>query len=134
MKLAVLLKKTATVALVAVLIVGSVPPAFSQSPAAGDTSPGGDPWPRRASANGATISIYQPQLESWNGNLLDAYAAVTIKTSGTAETNYGVIWFTARTEVDKVNRVVSLSDFTLTKHNFPTLPNNGLAYTSAFQR
>ena len=43
-----------------------------------------------------------------------------------------MIWFTARTEVDKVNRVVSLSDFALTKHNFPTLPNNGLAYTSAF--
>jgi hypothetical protein len=49
----------------------------------------------RASANEAaprerecaTISIYQPQLQSWNGNV-DAYAAVTFKTSGTAETNY----------------------------------------------
>jgi hypothetical protein len=83
---------------------------------------------------GATISIYQPQLESWTGNLLDAYAAVAIKTPGTAGTNYGVIWFTARTEVDKVNRVVSLSEFTLTKQNFPTLANNGAAYATAFGR
>jgi len=134
MKLHLLLKQTVTVALVAILIGGSTPHAFAQTAAAVSPSPGGDPWPRSVSAKGATISIYQPQLESWNGNLLDAYAAVTIKTTGTAETNYGVIWFTARTEVDKVNRVVSLEDFTLKKQNFPTLPNNGVAYTSAFQR
>jgi hypothetical protein len=45
-----------------------------------------------------------------------------------------VIWFTARTEVDKVNRVVTLNDFHLTKQNFPSLPNNGSAYTGAFHK
>src|SRR5215470_3646636 len=121
--------------LAALLIVAPVPVAFAQSatPAAQATTPGGDPWPRKLSIQGATVSIYQPQLESWTGNLLDAYAAVTIKTPESAVTNYGVIWFTARTEVDKVNRVVSLADFSLTKQNFPTLANNGAAYKSAFQ-
>jgi hypothetical protein len=110
-------------------------PAVAQTPstdAAPTPAPGGDPWPRVVTAQGATISIFQPQLESWTGNLLDAYSAVTIKTQGSEAKNYGAIWFTARTEVDKINRVVTLENFTLTKLSFPTLPNNGAAYKTAF--
>jgi len=65
-------------------------PPFSQTTAF-STPPGGDPWPPDDSVAGAKISIFQPQLESWNGNLLDACSAVTIKTPGNDESNYGVI-------------------------------------------
>jgi hypothetical protein len=134
MKLNTVLRRAVTIALVVSLVVASAPLSFAQSAAAdGGAAAGGDPWPRIVTAQGATISIYQPQLESWNGNFLDAYAAVTVKATATNATNYGSIWFTARTEVDKVNRIVTLSDFTLKKQNFPTLPNNGLAYASAFR-
>jgi hypothetical protein len=34
---------------------------------------------------------------------------------------YGVLWFTARTEVDKVNRQVTLDNFQITKVKFPML-------------
>jgi hypothetical protein len=95
--------------------------------------PGGDPWPRMIPYQGATILVYQPQLESWQGNVLQAYAAVSIKSTMADRTDYGVIWFKARTEVDKVNRVVALDNFQLTKQNFPSLPNNGSGYTSTFQ-
>lgn len=127
---------------VAVLLV-SPGVAFSQSatsstPAAqapsGVLPPGGDPWPRQLTYQGAKISIYQPQLESWTGNMLDAYAAVSIKMQGAEKTEYGVIWFRARTEVDKVNRVVTLQDFNLTKQNFPSLSNNGSAFAGAFKQ
>jgi hypothetical protein len=97
-----------------------------------------DPWPRSTVVqNGTvstTVSIYQPQLESWNGNHLDAYAVVTTKAQTSDVKNYGVIWFTARTEVDKVNRMVTLSDFTVTKRSFPTLAANGATYAAAFGR
>ena len=96
--------------------------------------PGGDPWPRQLNYQGAKIAIYQPQLQSWAANLLDAYSAVSIKTAGSQKIDYGVIWFTAHTEVDKVNRVVTLFDFQLTKQNFPSLPNNGSEFTGAFQQ
>src|SRR5580698_9663473 len=86
--------------------------------------PGGDPWPRQFAYQGAKISVYQPELSDWTGNRLDAYSAVLIRT-GTGKTDFGVIWYTARTEVDKINRVVTLDDFQLTKQNFPTLANNG---------
>jgi hypothetical protein len=95
--------------------------------------PGGDPWPRVVTAQGATISIYQPQLENWTDNMIDAYSAVSIKVQGTKATDYGVIWFKARTEVDKVNRVVTLDNFQLTKQSFPTLANNGSAYAGVFR-
>ena len=130
----VISKQSAAFALAACLIVSASPMAVAQSAqGAGSAQPGGDPWPRRTDVQGATISIYQPQLESWTGNQLDAFAAVTIKTPGSDATNYGVIWFTARTEVDKINRVVTLANFALTKQNFPTLAQNGSAYTGAFQ-
>jgi hypothetical protein len=107
----------------------------SSTPAALNAPPpGGDPWPRQLTYQGAKISVYQPQLESWTGNLLTAYTAVTIMAGEAQQLGYGVIWFTAHTEVDKVNRVVTLFDFRLTKQKFPSLPNNGSAYTAAFQQ
>ena len=56
---------------------------------------------------GATISVYQPQVESWTGNQLIARGGEG-KMSGKKAIDYGVIWITARTEVDKVNRMVTL--------------------------
>ena len=55
-----------------------------------------------------------------------------VKTATKQDTDYGVIWFSARTEVDKVNRMVTLDNFVLTKQSFPTIANNGSAYASAF--
>src|SRR5215472_3818601 len=94
---------------------------------------GGDPWPRLIKARGATMQIYQPQLDQWTGNRLAAYAAVAIHGQSSNDKTYGVIWFTARTEVDKVNRLVTLDDFKLTRRNFPSLPNNGSQYEQALQ-
>jgi len=98
-----------------------------------DLPPGGDPWPRQITAQGATIQVYQPQLDRWAGNRLEAYAAIAIQDQDSHDRTYGVIWFTARTEVDKVNRLVTLDDFKLTRRNFPSLPNNGSQYEQAFQ-
>ena len=52
-----------------------------------------DSWPRTTTFNGATISVFQPQVDSWIGNQLKAYAAVRIKTATKQDTDYGVIWF-----------------------------------------
>lgn len=81
------------------LMAGSPRIAFSQSGPASEVPPGGDPWPRKVAAQGATIQIYQPQFDHWAGNTLDAYSAVAIRTPGSSDTAYGVIWFNARTEV-----------------------------------
>jgi hypothetical protein len=94
---------------------------------------GFDPWPRRIIVAGATIAVFQPQLDRWSGNQLEAHAAAVIKKQGSDDNAYGVIWFDARTEVDKVRRVVTLEDFKVTKYNFPSLVNNGSQYLAAFR-
>ncbi len=115
--------------------VPAAPQATTAKATVAATSPApGDPWPRTVTYQGATISVFQPQPESWTGNLLKAYAAVRVQTPGKKDVDYGVIWFTARTEVDKVNRMVTLDDVNLTKQSFPTLPDNGYAYANAFVR
>src|ERR1700678_1577571 len=116
---------------------GSASPSQSSvagKPATSVAAPSGpaDPWPRILTYNGANISVFQPQVESWVGNKLQAYAAVRVQTPQKKDTDYGVIWFSARTEVDKVNRVVTLDDFVLTRQNFPSLANNGAAYANTF--
>lgn len=113
----------------------SAPPAAGAppaNPAAGTSSAPTAPWPRAVNYQGATISVFQPQVESWVGNELKAYAAVRVKTATKQDTDYGVIWFSARTEVDKVNRMVTLDNFVLVKQSFPTLANDGKAYANEF--
>jgi hypothetical protein len=90
-------------------------------------------WPRKASRGDETISMYQPQLEAWEGDEVRAYAALALVSKADKTTKYGVVWFTARTEVDKVNRQVTLDDFQITKVKFPTLEAKEADYQTFLQ-
>jgi hypothetical protein len=85
-------------------------------------------WPRKATHGEETISMYQPQLEAWKGDELRAYAAVAVVGKSDKATKYGVVWFTARTEVDKVNRQVTLQEFRVTKVKFPAMEAKSAEY------
>jgi hypothetical protein len=91
------------------------------------------PWPRRTVAQGSTTEVCQPQLDRWSGNKLEAHAAVVIRNQGSNDSIYGAIWFTARIEVDKLNRLVTLEDFKITRYNFPALGKNGSQYLAALR-
>ncbi len=90
-------------------------------------------WPRKATRGEETISMYQPQLEAWAGDELRAYAAVALASKTGKTTKYGVVWFTARTEVDKVNRQVTLDDFRITKVKFATMEAREPEYQAFLQ-
>jgi hypothetical protein len=92
-----------------------------------------DVWPREFKLPNATLLVYQPQINSWEGNLLDFRAVVGAKPAGSDQETFGVIWATARTQVDRIARMVILEDLTLTRGNFPTLPDNGAAYQRGLQ-
>src|SRR6185295_4898576 len=90
-------------------------------PSAGGASPGAAPtsaipqavvdehWPREASSGGDHVTVYQPQVDSWDGSLLRAHAAVSVKTGDAkAAPTFGVVWVTVRTEVDRETRLVTL--------------------------
>ena len=92
-----------------------------------------EPWPRKAAHGDETISMYQPQVESWEGDVVHAYAALSVSGKTSKTTKYGVVWFTARTEVDKVNRQVTLADFQITKVKFPTMESREAEYQKFLQ-
>jgi hypothetical protein len=116
--------------------VAEAAPATVTAPAGGTAStpqPPVDPWPRDVTLPSADALIYQPQIDSWSGNALAWRLAVALRPSGAKDETFGVIWGTARTEVDRTTRSVNLEDVSISRMNFPTLPQNGAAYQADLQ-
>jgi hypothetical protein len=100
-------------------------------PAGAASAPQEDPWPRRLATADGTFLIYQPQVDSWKANQLEGHAAVSVQPAGAKEPTFGVIWFTARTDVDKTNRIVHLEDLNIVRSSFPSAPDKAAAWTAA---
>ena len=106
---------------------------FAQPAAAGSSQLPADPWPRDLSIPSAAVLVYQPQVNQWTDNQLDFRAAVAIKPTGAKDETFGVIFATARTQVDKGTRMVVFENVKITKSDFPTLPNHGAQYAAELQ-
>jgi hypothetical protein len=76
-------------------------------------------WPQEFSTPEAQITIYQPQLESFEGNLLSARAAVSVKPAGSDEQVFGAIWIDAKVSTDTDERIVYLVSAEVTAAKFP---------------
>src|SRR5207302_10709191 len=100
--------------------------AVGEPPAVSDLNV--DPWPRQLASGDNTFSVFQPQYESWDQGRLSGRAAVAVEDRVSSQPKYGVIWFTARTQVDKEARMVTLEDMTVLKADFPTTADSGAAY------
>ena len=91
-------------------------------------------WPRTMTSGFDTFLIYQPQVENWEANRIHLYSAVELKTGKDSAAKYGVVWFNARTEVDKINRLVTLDQVQLTKVKFPAAADKEAALTDMLQK
>ena len=116
----------------AALSQNALPPVAAESKGVRDNGDQG--WPRKIVSGSTTMLIYQPQIDKWEGNQIQAYAAVAVESSGSEQPTYGVVYFTARTEVDKVNRLVSLDQFKVLRGNFPTAADQGAGYLKILQQ
>jgi hypothetical protein len=79
------------------------------------------------------LTVYQPQVETWDQVMLTARAAVAVERVGGASPEYGVITFSARTLVDKEAGMVTLSDITISGGSFPSAADQGAAYVQALR-
>ena len=91
-----------------------------------------DPWPRQAMLGDASVTIYAPQVESWDGNRL-RFRAVVALTAGAGQESVGVIWASAMARVDRVSRIVTLDDLSVSRATFPTLADGGAAAVEALR-
>jgi len=92
-----------------------------------------DPWPKVVKQADATFTLYQPQLDSWDGYNIAAHAAVSVLPSGAKDPTFGVIEITAKTHVFRISRVVHFQEISVTKATFPSAPDQTAWYQDNFQ-
>lgn len=95
------------------LVLGIVAPLVAQ----GDDD--SKDWPKEVEAMGASITMYQPQIDSWEGNTFEARAAVSVVKSADSAPVFGAVWLTGHFNTDKVERIVSFYDVTVPTVRFP---------------
>lgn len=105
-------------------VAGAAPTAAPGAPAAAAEIP----WPRTVVSGGNTITIYEPQVDSWDGHDLVARNAVGIQSAGQPEPTYGVVTLKAITLVDKSSRKVSLENIALEGGDFPSARESNQNY------
>ena len=87
-----------------------------------------DPWPRVATSMAGKITIYQPQIDAWQGTKLTFHMAVALTHPGSAAEVFGVAFATARVSVDKAEQLATFDDFQVTGAKFPSQPDSASAY------
>ncbi len=92
-----------------------------------------DPWPKTFKQDGATYTLFQPQLDSWDGYNFAAHAAVSVLPAGAKDASFGVIEITAKTHVFRLFRTVHFRDISVTKATFPSSPDKAAWYQNNFQ-
>src|SRR5215467_915465 len=117
-----------------VVMMASQQPAIAQwdnQPDGSQVTP--DPWPKVLKQSNATYTLYQPQLDSWDGYNFAAHAAVSVLPTGAKDPNFGVIEITAKTHVFRLARTVHFRDIEVTKATFPSAPTQAAWYQENFQ-
>lgn len=88
-------------------------------------------WPRVFVQSGDSITMYQPQVDSWQGNLLRFHAAVAVKSPDMQAPTFGAVNLQAVTAVNKDTRLVDLYDIALTSARFPTAGADSANFAAA---
>lgn len=115
------------------LVVGFT---LSPSPGRSASSPSspGEAWPRSRTTPKGTLTVFQPQLDSWDGREIEFHCAASLQPlDEKAPPNFGVLEFSGKTLVDKLTRMVELQDLRVSKATFPSTPDEERSLQVAFQ-
>jgi len=77
-------------------------------------------WPREIDTDSIHLVIYQPQVDSWKDNRIEARSAVIVTRNGDPKQIFGTVSIHARTEIDKETRLVAFEDLTVKDARFPS--------------
>lgn len=79
-------------------------------------------WPREIDSEKGTVTLYQPQLESFKSNILEGRMALSFKPVD-GDMIFGAVWFKARMSTDMDDRTVRLESIEVPRVNFPDMEN-----------
>jgi len=104
------------------------------TPGAAPTQPQETPWPYTMKSGTTSITVYQPQIDAWDGFKLEARAASSVSTGKDSNPTYGILYITTRTLVDKDRRLVTLDRYSIVKADFPSAPEKTLTWMDTLQK
>ncbi len=93
-----------------------------------------DPWPREFETSRFLVRLFPPQVDSWDGLRLDVHSAVEVVERAHERTLFGVVYFKARTQVDKAARMVVIDEITGLQASFPSAPEKAGQLLSFLQQ
>ncbi|MDQ5909936.1 MAG: hypothetical protein QG599_2031, partial [Pseudomonadota bacterium] len=94
-----------------------------------------DQWPREIKIKEGRVVIYQPQLESFQGDKVAVRAAVSVQRTGVKAPVFGVVWFDSRITTDRDQRMVEFQDIKVTQTKFPnTKPDQEQRLAAVLER
>ncbi|MCK5102323.1 MAG: hypothetical protein KAR17_05895, partial [Cyclobacteriaceae bacterium] len=96
-----------------ILLIFCIPPVFSDDIDLDELG-----WPREVKFKKGVITIYQPQIESYDKNKIEARAAIAIKGNDKSPV-FGAMWFTSRVLTDRDEHLVTFDDISLETMKFP---------------
>lgn len=80
----------------------------------------GQKWPKEIVAGDSRITIYEPQLESFKGDLLRARSAFSVSKEDDPEPVFGSLWFDATLHIDSGRRTAAAAKVYVGEIRFPT--------------
>jgi hypothetical protein len=113
-------------ALILACLLTAAPPGFGQEDPVEEKA-----WPKVMEAKTATVTMYQPQIDSWENDDFSARAAVSVQ-EGDAAPVFGAVWISGRFDVDLDSRMVYLDEITVPSVAFPEASEERQQQLSAF--
>ena len=104
------------ICLLLALVVPGSSPLLAQDEEATDEPMG---WPRELDTARGVITVYQPQIESFKGDILEARAAISVEKKEDDPPVFGAVWLKARMATDMDTRMVTLASLEVPNAKFP---------------
>jgi hypothetical protein len=76
-------------------------------------------WPREIETDGGIVTVYQPQPENFEDNVLQGRAAASWLPRNATEPTFGVFWFSARVDTDRDAGTSLVRDIVVTRVRWP---------------
>jgi len=88
-------------------------------------------WPMRFNDEGTDFTVFEPQVDSWDGHKITGRCALAVQGPYAPEASYGTFAFSGITLVDKSEHTATLADFKITRADFPSARDQTQNYVTA---
>ncbi|HSN57597.1 MAG TPA: hypothetical protein VLT32_23205 [Candidatus Sulfomarinibacteraceae bacterium] len=78
-----------------------------------------DDWPKEIEFPEGTLTVYQPQAESYEGDRLEGRSAVSWSKAGGGPPLFGAVWLSMRVDIDRDERMVYVRQLEVPQVRFP---------------